>query len=105
MKNTYRAVEVSAPGGVRVVERPVTHPGAGQVRIRVEACGVCHSDSATVTGVYPGLTLRAFLDMKWSAALKPLAAGYPDGKSVNASVSASLPAKIVCASHADAETR
>ena len=57
MKNTYKAVEVSAPGGVRVVERPVTHPGAGQVRIRVEACGVCHSDSATVTGVYPGLTL------------------------------------------------
>src|SRR5580704_11123871 len=57
MKNTYKAVEVSAPGALRVVERQVSEPGPGQVRIRVEACGVCHSDSATVTGSYPGLNL------------------------------------------------
>jgi len=57
MVKTYKAVEVSAPGTLRVVERPVREPGEGQVRIRVEACGVCHSDAATVTGMYPGLTL------------------------------------------------
>src|SRR5882724_4276826 len=57
MKRTYKAVEVSAPGVLRVVERPVSEPGPGQVRIRVEACGVCHTDAATVMGVYPGLTL------------------------------------------------
>jgi alcohol dehydrogenase, propanol-preferring len=57
MKDTYKAVEVSAPGVLRVVERPVSEPGAGQVRIRVEACGICHTDAATVTGTYPGLTL------------------------------------------------
>ena len=57
MKSTYKAVEVSAPGALRVVERPVSEPGAGQVRIRVEACGICHTDAATVTGTYPGLTL------------------------------------------------
>src|SRR5580693_8398000 len=57
MKSTYKAVEVSAPGKLQVVERLVTEPGAGQVRIRVEACGVCHSDAATVTGMYPGLKL------------------------------------------------
>jgi propanol-preferring alcohol dehydrogenase len=57
MKNTYKAVEVSAPGALRVVERPISEPGAGQVRIRVEACGICHTDAATVTGTYPGLTL------------------------------------------------
>src|SRR5262250_147923 len=57
MKNTYKAVEVSAPGTLRVVERPVPEPGAGQVRIRVEACGICHSDAAVVTGAYPGLEL------------------------------------------------
>ena len=57
IRNTYKAVEVSAPGTFRVVERQVSEPGAGQVRIRVEACGVCHSDAATVTGAYPGLTL------------------------------------------------
>jgi D-arabinose 1-dehydrogenase-like Zn-dependent alcohol dehydrogenase len=57
MKGTYKAVEVSAPGVLRVVERPISEPGAGQVRIRVEACGICHTDAATVTGAYPGLTL------------------------------------------------
>jgi propanol-preferring alcohol dehydrogenase len=57
MKNTYKAVEVSAPGVLRVVERPVPEPGAGQVRIGVEACGICHTDAATITGMYPGLKL------------------------------------------------
>jgi alcohol dehydrogenase, propanol-preferring len=55
--DTYKAVEVSTPGVLRVVERPASEPGAGQVRIRVEACGICHTDAATVTGIYPGLTL------------------------------------------------
>src|SRR6266849_1058400 len=57
MTSTYKAVEVSAPGTLRVVERQVSEPGAGQVRIRVEACGICHTDAATVTGTYPGLKL------------------------------------------------
>jgi propanol-preferring alcohol dehydrogenase len=57
MQRTYKAVEVSAPGVLRVVERPVSEPGAGQVRIRVEACGICHTDAATVMGAYPGLKL------------------------------------------------
>src|SRR3979411_1149947 len=57
MKNTYKSVEVSAPGGLRLVERQVSEPAAGQVRIRVEACGICHTDAATITGIYPGLTL------------------------------------------------
>src|ERR1700694_3381507 len=57
MTATYQAVEATAPGVLRVVERPVSEPGAGQVRIRVEACGICHTDAATITGVYPGLSL------------------------------------------------
>jgi propanol-preferring alcohol dehydrogenase len=57
MKDTYKAVEVSAPGVFRVVEREIREPGAGQVRIRVEACGICHTDAATVTGTYSGLNL------------------------------------------------
>jgi len=57
MKSTYKAVEVSVPGVLRIVERPVSEPGPGQVRIRVEACGICHTDAATVMGAYPGLTL------------------------------------------------
>lgn len=57
MADTYKAVEVSAPGTLRVVRRSISEPGAGQVRMRVEACGVCHTDAATVTGGYPGLRL------------------------------------------------
>src|SRR5207244_2948507 len=57
MADTYRAVEASGPRTLRVVERSIPKPGVGQVRIRVEACGVCHTDAATVTGVYHGLTL------------------------------------------------
>jgi propanol-preferring alcohol dehydrogenase len=57
MAKTYKAVEVSAPGSLRVVERTIPEPGPGQVLIRVEACGICHTDVATVMGAYPGLTL------------------------------------------------
>ena len=57
MPGTYTAVEVSAPNELRVVERRVAEPGPGQVRIRVEACGVCHSDSATVEGLFPIMSL------------------------------------------------
>src|SRR5437588_8558100 len=57
MMRTYKAVQVTKPGTMELVERPTAEPGAGQVRIRVEACGICHTDAATVTGAYPGLTL------------------------------------------------
>jgi alcohol dehydrogenase, propanol-preferring len=56
-KGTYTAVEVSAPGQLRVVLRRTAEPGPGQVRIRVEACGICHTDAHTVKGTYPGLSL------------------------------------------------
>jgi D-arabinose 1-dehydrogenase-like Zn-dependent alcohol dehydrogenase len=57
VRDTYKAVEVYEPGRLQLVERSISEPGADQVRIRVEACGICHTDAATVTGVYPGLTL------------------------------------------------
>lgn len=56
MPATYKAVEVTSPGIFNLVERTMTAPGRGQVRIRVEACGVCHSDAATVLNQLPGLT-------------------------------------------------
>ena len=41
-----RAVQVEKPGSpLELVERPVPEPGPGKVRIKVEACGICHSDS------------------------------------------------------------
>jgi propanol-preferring alcohol dehydrogenase len=53
MKRNYRAVEVTRPGVLNLVERATSEPAPGQVRIQVEACGVCHSDSATVDGLFP----------------------------------------------------
>jgi propanol-preferring alcohol dehydrogenase len=44
------------PGKLELVERQVREPGATQVRIRVEACGICHTDAFTVEGGIPGLT-------------------------------------------------
>src|SRR6266481_4315373 len=50
---TYKAVQAISPGRLELVEKALKAPGPGQVRIRVEACGVCHSDSATVEGILP----------------------------------------------------
>ncbi len=51
-----RAVQVVAAGGAfEMVEREFPEPGRGQVRIRVQACGVCHSDSLTKLGHWPGI--------------------------------------------------
>jgi D-arabinose 1-dehydrogenase-like Zn-dependent alcohol dehydrogenase len=43
-------------GALELVERPLPEPGPSQVRIKVEACGICHSDSFTVEGLFPGIT-------------------------------------------------
>jgi D-arabinose 1-dehydrogenase-like Zn-dependent alcohol dehydrogenase len=52
-----RAVQVSAAGGdFQLVEKVFPDPGPGHVRIRVQACGVCHSDSITKYGAFPGIS-------------------------------------------------
>jgi D-arabinose 1-dehydrogenase-like Zn-dependent alcohol dehydrogenase len=51
-----RAVQVSrAKGPLELVERDIPEPLAGAVRIKVEACGICHSDSFTKDGLFPGI--------------------------------------------------
>ena len=51
-----RVVQVTRPNGpLEIVEREIPEPGAGSVRIKVEACGVCHSDSFTKEGTWPGI--------------------------------------------------
>ncbi|MBW0445562.1 alcohol dehydrogenase [bacterium M00.F.Ca.ET.228.01.1.1] len=54
--SSMKAVQVDAAGGpLTVVERDIPQPGDGQVRIKVQACGICHSDSLTKEGQWPGL--------------------------------------------------
>src|SRR5712691_5707362 len=51
-----RVVQVSRPNGpFEIVEREIPTPGAGSVRIKVEACGICHSDSLVKEGHWPGI--------------------------------------------------
>src|SRR3989441_1021665 len=51
-----KAVQVRKPGGdFEIVEREVPQPGAGNVRIKVQACGVCHSDMFVKEGAWPGI--------------------------------------------------
>jgi D-arabinose 1-dehydrogenase-like Zn-dependent alcohol dehydrogenase len=51
-----RAIEVvSANGAFKTVERDIPAPGPKQVRIKVQACGICHSDSITKLGAFPGI--------------------------------------------------
>src|SRR5712691_10943539 len=53
---SMKVVQVSTPGGdFELVERPIPEPGRGQVRIKVEACGICHSDMLVKEGYWPGL--------------------------------------------------
>lgn len=53
--STMRAVQVSRPGGPwELVERPIPEPSSGHVRVKVEACGICHSDALTKNGSFAG---------------------------------------------------
>jgi Zn-dependent alcohol dehydrogenase len=51
-----RPVQVSRPNGpFEIVGRDIPEPGSGSVRIKVRACGICHSDSVTKDGAMPGI--------------------------------------------------
>jgi D-arabinose 1-dehydrogenase-like Zn-dependent alcohol dehydrogenase len=51
-----KAVQISKAGGnFELVERPIPEPGPRQVRVKVEACGICHSDALVKEGLWPGL--------------------------------------------------
>ena len=51
-----RVAQVPAPKQpFQIVERPVPEPGPGEVRVKVAACGICHSDMFTAEGLWPGI--------------------------------------------------
>ena len=55
---TMKAMQISkANGPFELVQREVPTPAAGQIRLKVEACGVCHSDAFVKSGGFPGLVL------------------------------------------------
>src|SRR5688572_13418452 len=53
---TMKAAQIAGPGAeFELVEREIPEPGPGQVRIKVQACGICHSDALTKDGHLPGI--------------------------------------------------
>jgi len=55
MTGTYRAMQVSHPGVLELVEREIPAPGVGQVLIEVQACGICGADTGDIEGADPTL--------------------------------------------------
>ena len=56
MAKKMRAVQIpKAKGPLELVEREIPEPKSGWVRVKVEACGVCHSDSLVKDGLWPGI--------------------------------------------------
>jgi len=52
-----RAAQVTAAHGpIEILDRPIPDPGPGKVRVKVEACGICHSDVLTKEGFWPGIS-------------------------------------------------
>ena len=56
MSTKMNAAQISKPGGDwELIERDIPEPSTGEVRVKVEACGICHSDSLVKEGLWPGL--------------------------------------------------
>jgi alcohol dehydrogenase/propanol-preferring alcohol dehydrogenase len=56
MDKKMKAAQIGKPGGdFELVERDIPEPGAGQLRVKVDACGICHSDALVKEGLWPGI--------------------------------------------------
>lgn len=55
MKKTYRAMQVTRPGVLELIERATPAPGPGEALIQVEACGICGADAGAIERREPGL--------------------------------------------------
>jgi D-arabinose 1-dehydrogenase-like Zn-dependent alcohol dehydrogenase len=70
-----QAVQAARAGALELVERDLPEPARGEVRLRVEACGVCHSDSLTVEGQWPGLAFPRIPGHEIAGVIDALGAG------------------------------
>jgi D-arabinose 1-dehydrogenase-like Zn-dependent alcohol dehydrogenase len=81
MKTKMKVAQISKPGGdFELMERDIPEAGPGQVRIRVEACGVCHSDMLVKEGYWPGLQYPRIPGHEIAGHLDALGAGVTSWK-------------------------
>jgi D-arabinose 1-dehydrogenase-like Zn-dependent alcohol dehydrogenase len=78
---TMKVAQVSNPGAdFRIVEREVPEPGVGHVRIKVHACGICHSDVLTKEGLWPGIQYPRVPGHEVAGMIDALGAGVSEWK-------------------------
>jgi len=78
---TMKVAQVSSPGAeFQIVEREIPKPGAGHVRIKVQACGVCHSDALTKEGAWPGIQYPRVPGHEIAGIIDELGAGVSEWK-------------------------
>ena len=76
-----KVVQVTKPNaGLELVERDIPDPKARQVRIKVQACGICHSDMFTVTGGFPGIQYPRVPGHEVVGVIDAVGTGVPDWK-------------------------
>src|ERR1700721_4790000 len=79
-----RAVQVSSANGpFELVVRDTPSPGPRQVRIKVQACGICHSDSFTKMGAFPGMQFPRVPGHEVVGLLDAVGSEVPEGKGGN----------------------
>ena len=82
MAKKMRAVQVPRAGGpLELVERDIPEPQAGWVRVKVEACGVCHSDSLVKDGLWPGIQYPRIPGHEVIGVIDAVGRDVPDWKS------------------------
>src|SRR6202162_879699 len=76
-----KVAQVPSPGAAfQMVEREIPEPDAGQVRIKVQACGVCHSDVLTKEGLWPGIQYPRIPGHEVAGVIDELGAGVSEWK-------------------------
>jgi D-arabinose 1-dehydrogenase-like Zn-dependent alcohol dehydrogenase len=76
-----RAVQVPSPKApFETVERDIPEPGPGTVRIKVQACGICHSDTITKEGLFPGIEYPRVPGHEVVGVIDAVASGVPRWK-------------------------
>src|SRR4029077_15905783 len=98
-----KAAQISAPhGGFQLVERDIPEPGARQVRVKVEACGICHSDVLVKMVYGPAANTHAYRVKRSPVASMLSGATSRNGLKASASGLAGMADIVLFAIHADA---
>jgi len=95
---------VPKPGAdFEIVEREIPNPGAGHVRIRVQACGICYSDILVKEGPWPGIQYPRAPGHEVAGVIDEVGSGVTGWKKASASASAGTAARTALACRAAAE--